>query len=142
VETIAELHPGFLRYAILQISPNIESTISVGDTLDTFFYIYGAKQDASGAFNIECQFEVTKGAEPAIKFAPQSYLNPFISQPLPTKQTLIEKTTDEKGITKENQKVQDLPAGSYTFKVTVTDKISGLTCAKSVDFTVVDKPAK
>jgi hypothetical protein len=141
-ETVAEFHPGYLRYAILQISPNIESTIAVGDTLDTFFYIYGAKSDASGAFNIECVFEVTKGDEPAIKFAPQAYLNPFISQPLPMKQTLITKTTDEKGEPKESQKVQDLPAGDYTFTIKITDKISGLTCTKSVDFTVVDKPAK
>lgn len=140
-ETIAELHQGYLRYAILQISPNIESVINMGDTLDTFFYIYGAKPDASGAFNIECQFEVTKGQEPAIKFAPQSYLNPFISQPLPMKQTLVTKTTDEKGETKESQKVQDLPAGNYTFTIKITDKISGMTCSKSVDFSVVDKTA-
>jgi hypothetical protein len=140
-ETIAEFHPGYLRYAILQISPNVESIINAGDTLDTLFYIYGAKPDASGAFNIECQFEVTKGQEPAIKVAPQSYLNPFISQPLPLKQTLVTKTTDEKGETKESQKVQDLPAGSYTFTVKITDKISGFTCSKSVDFSVAEKTA-
>ena len=77
----------------------------------TFFYIYGAKPDASGAFNIECQFEVKKGEEPMIKFAPQSYPNPFVSQPLPMKQTLVTKTTDEKGVVKESQKVQDLGVG-------------------------------
>jgi hypothetical protein len=141
-ETVAELHAGFLRYAILQISPNIDNTIAVGDTLDTFFYIYGAKPDASGAYNIECQFDVLKDEEPAIKFALQPYQNPFISQPLPMKQTLLTKTTDEKGEPKETQKVQDLPAGTYTFSVQITDKISGLTCAKKVGFTIVDKTEK
>ena len=111
-------------------------------TIEVFFYIYGAKPDASGAFNIECQFEVTKGQEPMIKFAPQSYLNPFIDQPLPMKQTLVTKQTDEKGVVKESQKVQDLPVGAYTFTVKITDKISGLTVSKSVDFTVVEAPAK
>jgi hypothetical protein len=145
-ETVADFHPGFLRYAILQITPNMDNTIAVGDTLDTFFYIYGAKPDANSAFNIECQFEVTKGTEPAIKFAAQAYVNPFISQPLPMKQTLITKATtktaDGKEEVKESQKVQDLPAGSYTFSIKITDKVSGLTATKSVDFTVVDKPAK
>jgi len=141
-ETVAEFHPGYLRYAILQISPSIDSTINVADTLDTFFYIYGAKPDASGAFNIECQFEVKKGEEPMIKFAPQVYPNPFVSQPLPMKQTLITKATDEKGNVKESQKVQDLAAGTYTFTVKITDKISGLTCNKAVDFTVVEPKAK
>lgn len=141
-ETVAEFHPGYLRYAILQISPSIDSTINLGDTLDTFFYIYGAKPDASGAFNIECQYEVKKGEEPMIKFAPQAYPNPFVSQPLPMRQTLVTKTTDEKGEVKEEQKVQDLGVGSYTFTVKITDKISGLTCTKAVDFSVVEKTAK
>ena len=141
-ETITALHAGFLRYAILQIVPNLDNAIGVGDSLDTFFFIYGAKPDAAGAFNIECQYEVMKGKEPAIKFAPQTYQNPFVSQPLPMKQTLLTKSTDEKGVVKESQKIQDLPVGSYTFSIKITDKGSGLTCTKSIDFTIVDKPAK
>ncbi len=141
-ETVAELHPGFLRYAILHLVPSIDNAIRAGENLEVFFYIYGAKPDASGAFNIECQFEVTKGQEPMIKFAPQGYTNPFIDQPLPLKQTLVTKTTDEKGEVKESQKVQDLPVGAYTFTVKITDKISGLTASKSIDFTVVEAPVK
>ena len=68
----------------------------------------------------------------AVKFAPKTYDNPFISQPLPLKQTLITKDKDGK----ESQTVKDLGPGSYTFICKITDKISGRTRTKTVDFTV------
>ncbi len=48
------------------------------------------------------------------------------------KQTLLTKDKDGK----ESQESRDLPAGSYTFTIKLTDKVSGRTCSKAVDFTV------
>ena len=131
-ETVAELHREYMRYAILQITPNIDSTVAVGDPLDLFFLILGAQPNDQNKYDIECQYEVREGAKDAVKFAPAKYDNPFISQPLPLKQTLVTKAADGK----ESQSVKDLGAGSYTFICKVTDKISGRTCTKTVDFTV------
>lgn len=131
-ETVAELHRQFMRYAILQITPNIENTVAVGDPLDLFFLILGAVPNEKNAYDIECQYEVKQGDKDAVKFTPAKYDNPFVSQPLPLKQTLLTKDKDGK----ETQTVKDLGAGSYTFICKLTDKISGRTCTKTVDFTV------
>jgi len=131
-ETVAELHRNFMRYAILQITPNIENTVSVGDPLDLFFLVLGAQPNEKNAYDIDCQYEVRQDDKDAIKFAPAKYDNPFISQPLPMKQTLITKDKDGK----ETTAVKDLGPGSYTFICQLTDKVSGRTCKKTVDFTV------
>ncbi|MGA2588002.1 MAG: hypothetical protein ABSF88_13385 [Candidatus Aminicenantales bacterium] len=131
-EQVAALHRNFLRYSILQISPNIENVISPGDPLDLFFLILGAQPNDQNKYAIECQYGVKQGDKEVIKFAVQNYETPFISQPVPLKQTLITKDKDGK----ENQEMKDLSAGSYTFTIKLTDKISGRTGAKSVDFTV------
>ena len=131
-ETIAELHREFMRYAILQITPNIDNTVAGGDPLDLFFFILGSQPNEQNKYDIDCQYEVRQGDKDAVKFAPAKYDNPFISQPLPLKQTLITKDKDGK----ESQTVKDLGPGSYTFICKLTDKISGRTCTKTVDFTV------
>jgi hypothetical protein len=131
-ETVAELHRGFMRYSVLQITPTIDNTIAVGDPLDLFFLILGAQPNDQNKYDIECQFEVKKGEKDAVKYIPAKYDNPFISQPLPLKQTLLIKDKDGK----ESQTVRDLPAGTYTFIFKATDKISGRSCTKTVDFTV------
>ena len=142
VEVIPALHRNTFRYATWELALNLDNSSKVGDEMETFFFIYGAQPNEQGRYNIECQYEVSKEQQPAIKFAPQAYLTPFIDQSLPMKQTLITKTTDEKGVATEKQSVQDLPVGTYTFTVKITDKVSGRTCAKSVDFTVKEAPAK
>jgi hypothetical protein len=131
-ETVTELHREFMRYAILQITPSIDNTVTVGDPLDLFFLILGAQPNDQNKYDIECQFEVRQGDKDAVKFPPTKYGNPFISQPLPLKQTLLTKDKDGK----ENQSTKDLAAGSYTFICKMTDKISGRSCTKTVDFTV------
>lgn len=131
-EQVAALHRNFLRYSILQISPNLENVVSPGDPLDLFFMILGAQPNEQNKYTIECQYSVKQGDKEVIKFAVQNYETPFISQPVPLKQTLVTKDKDGK----ENQEMKDLAAGSYTFTIKLTDKISGRTGAKSVDFTV------
>jgi hypothetical protein len=142
VEVIPALHKGVFRYLTWELTMNKDNSLKVGDELESFFFIFGAQPNPQGKYDIECTYDVTKGTEPAIKFAPQAYVSPFIDQSLPMKQTLLTKTTDEKGVTSEKQSTQDLPAGTYTFSVKITDKTSGRTCAKSLDFTVIPSPAK
>ena len=131
-ETVAELHRQFMRYGILQLTPNVENTVAVGEPLDLFFLVLGTQPNAQNAYDIDCQYEVKQGEKDAIKFTPTKYPNPFISQPILLKQTLITKDKDGK----ETQTVKDLGPGSYTFICQLTDKISGRTCTKTVDFTV------
>jgi hypothetical protein len=136
-ETVASLHKGYFMYSVRQITPNLDNTIGVGEFLDVFYYVIGAqaiepKQPTERpTWNIEVQYEVKKGQEPAIRFQPANYDNPLVSHPLPMKQTLIIKTGDQ-----ERTESKDLGAGNYTLNLKITDKISGNTCTKTFDFTV------
>jgi hypothetical protein len=130
-ETKAELHKGFFMYSVLQVTPNIDNVFAVGENLDMFFYIFGTQPKEGGKYGIEIIFEVFQGEKTAIKYATGSFESPLISLPLQLKQTLQIKKGEE-----TRSETRDLPAGSYTLVMKITDKVSGLKCEKKVDFTV------
>ncbi len=129
VEQQTYLHKDFFTYANFKIIPNVDRVFNPGDNLDIFFYIFGAQPNEQQQFDIEVNFKVKKGEEFPIRFSPQSYNNPLISQPLPLKQTV--KIKDEKG---ERTEQRDLPAGQYTLVITIIDKVSGNEGVKTLDF--------
>jgi hypothetical protein len=131
VEQRPEVHKGYFTYSILQIVPNIDEVFTAGDALDVFFYIVGAQPNEQSQFDIEIQYEVKKGEETVIKYEPYPYKAPLISHPLPMKQTVLIKEGDQ-----ERREQRDLPPGSYSLQIKITDKISGLGCTKLVNFTV------
>ncbi len=131
VETRTFLHRGYFTYSVLKIVSNIDKVYSAGQNLDIFFYIFGSQPNAQGKHEIEVNFEVKKGEEFAIRWAPQSYENPLVSQPLPLKQTVNIKTGDQ-----ERTETRDLAPGNYTLDVKITDKVSGKTVTKAIDFTM------
>jgi hypothetical protein len=125
------LHRESFTYSVLEITPNIDSTFTAGDALDVFFFVFGTKQNAENKFAVECDYEVKKGEETAIRYQPASYDAPLVSHPLPMKQTVVIKQGE-----KESQETRDLAAGAYSLAIKITDKVTGLTATKSVDFTV------
>ena len=130
-ETRTILHKGYFTYAVLKIIPNIDKVFSVGDNLDIFFFIFGLQQNEQQQNTVEVNFEVKKGEEAAIRWAPQTYNSPLISQPLPLKQTLIIKS--QAG---EKTEQRDLGPGKYTLVISTQDKVSGNSVTKTVDFEV------
>ncbi|MBN1938325.1 MAG: hypothetical protein JW843_01980 [Candidatus Aminicenantes bacterium] len=131
-ETSAELHKGLLAWSIARITPNLERTIPAASPLDLFFFVYGAKPNATGRFDLQIEFEVNQtDGKPAIKFAPGEFKSPLVSLPLEMKQTL-QVTTGDKVETKQ----QDLPAGTYVLVAKISDKVSGLKGESKVEFTV------
>jgi len=130
-ETQAEFHRGLLAWSVARITPNLTKTFKVGESLDLFFFIYGARPDNAGKFDVQIDFEVLQGDKAQIRFAPGQFTSPLISLPLPLKQTLEIRTGD-----KVETKEQDLPAGSYILIAKITDKVSGLKGEKKIEFTV------
>jgi hypothetical protein len=130
-EQRSSLHKGLFRYSVLEIVPNIEQTFTAGDALDVFFTVFGAQPNAQNKYELECQYEVKKGEEAAIKFQPATYDAPLISHPLPLKQTVQIKTGDN-----VRTESRDLAPGNYTLHITMKDKVSGLSGTKTVDFFV------
>lgn len=126
-----ELHKGFFRYSVLQITPNIDNVFALGEPLDMFFYIFGAQPKDGGKYDIEINFEVMQGDKSAIKYATGNFESPLVSLPLQMKQTLQIKKGEE-----TRSETKDLAAGSYTLVLKIGDKVSGLKSEKKVDFTV------
>lgn len=125
------LHREYFTYSVVKIVPNIERIFNIGENLDIFFFIFGAQPTAEQKFNIEINYEVKKDDEIAIRWVPQSYDNPLVSQPLPLKQTVIVKQGEE-----QRQETRDLPEGKYTLEIQIQDKVSGKTLTKTVEFEV------
>lgn len=127
----ASLHRGFFTYIIFQIEPNVEKNFSPGDNLDVFYFVFGSQPDESAKHSIEVTYEVLKGEETAIRYAPVTYISPLIQHALPLKQHVIIKS--EEG---EKNEERDLEAGKYTLVLKIVDKVSGNTVEKKVDFEV------
>jgi len=134
-ETRAEVHKDFFAYSILQIDPNMEKTFSVGDNLDIFFFIFGAKANEQGQTDLKIHYQVFQGDELAINFQPQTYTAPLVSQQLPMKKTVLIKTTKGTETTEKTER-RDLEPGTYTLAIDITDNISGQTLKKTIDFEI------
>jgi len=132
VEQRLVFHKGFFTYSVLKVVPNIEKSFLPAENLDIFFFIFGARPNQSQQYEIEIGFEVMQGETSALKWSPQSYNTPLISQPLPMKQTVKVK----KGEEPERIEQRDLPAGSYTLVINILDKVSQNSVVKKVDITV------
>lgn len=130
-EPYAEIHKGFFTYSILRIEPNLDHIFSSADHMELFFYIFGAKPNEKGRFDIEINYEVYKGEELYIRFAPQTYDSPLVSQQLPMKRTVLIRS--EEG---EKKETTDLEPGLYTLSLDIKDKISEGTLNKKIDFEV------
>jgi len=130
-ESRAEVHKDFFTYSVLQIEANVERIFSPTDNFEVFFYIFGAQPSETGKHDIEVGFEVLKGEELAIHFKPGKYEIPLVPQPLHLKQTLI--ITSEEG---ERTETRNLEPGKYTLSLKISDKISGKSETKTIDFEV------
>lgn len=130
-ETRVELHKDYFTYSILKMEPKAENIFAKGENLDIFFFIFGLRPNEQQKYGLQVGYEVKKGEETAIRYEPQPYDSPLVSQPLPLKQTVLIKS--DKGETKEER---DLEAGAYTLVITINDSVSGLKAEKRVDFEV------
>ncbi|MCK4645425.1 MAG: hypothetical protein KAU46_04150 [Candidatus Aminicenantes bacterium] len=130
-ELRASLHRGYFTYIIFQIEPNVEKIFSSGDSLEVFYFVFGSQPDESAKHSIEVTYEVLKGEETAIRYAPRTYISPLIQEALPLKQHVIIKS--EEG---ERSEERDIEAGKYTLVLKIVDKRSGNTVEKKVDIEV------
>lgn len=125
-ETRTLIHKGYFTYSILKIVPNIERVFAPGENIDIFFYIFGTQQNEQQQCAIDISFEVMKGEEAVIRWAPQTYNTPLVSQPLPMKQTVIIKSRAG-----EKTEERNLEPGAYTLTLAIKDNVSGNGVTKS-----------
>jgi hypothetical protein len=130
-ETRTEIHKDYFTYSILKLEPKTENVFAQGENLDIFFFIFGLKLNDQQKYDLLISYEVRKGEETAIRYEDQPSVSPLVSQPLPLKQTVLIKS--DKGETREER---DLAVGLYTLAIKITDKVSGVTAEKKVDFEI------
>lgn len=133
-EMTAEVHKEFFTYSVLQITPKIENIFSATENLDIFFFVFGATAGEEGKFNLDVNYEVTKGEEKIIRYQTAHYEAPIVSQPLPLKKTVLIKSEEA-----ERKEQRDLEVGNYTLHISIEDKVTGSSIEKSVDFEVQEK---
>jgi hypothetical protein len=130
-QTGASVQKEFFIYSVLQITPKVENLFSIGENLDLFFFIFGATPEEGGKYNIDVNYEITKGKEKIIGYLTAHYESPIVSQPLPLKKPVLIKS--EEG---ERRERRDLEAGTYTLHVKIEDKATGSSLKKTVDFEI------
>jgi len=135
-ETKVTVNKGFFTYSFLKFEPNLEGAYSSGDTMEVFFFIYGAQPVEGQNFNIEINYEVFKGEDVELSWAPQIYTTPLIQQPLPLEKTVKITSTTKDGQTTEKKEKLQIEPGIYTLSMTITDKVSGKSIVKTADFVV------
>ena len=135
-ETMVTAHKGFFTYSFLKFNPNLERAYSSGGMVEVFFFIYGAQPVEGQNFNIEINYEIFKGEDVELSWAPQIYTTPLIQQPLPLEKTVKITSTTKDGQTTEKREKRQIEPGSYTLSLTITDKVSGKSIVKTADFVV------
>jgi hypothetical protein len=135
-ETMVTVHKGFFTYSFLKFEPNLEKAFPSGGTIEAFFFIYGAQPVEGQIFDIEINYEVLKGEDVEVTWAPQIYTTPLIQQPLPLEKSVLITTTTKDGQTTEKKEKQKIEPGGYTLSMTITDKVSGKSIVKTADFVV------
>jgi len=130
-EKKASVHKGLFKYIIYEMGLNIEKILYPGNNLELFYYILGAQSGEGGQYAIEVDYGVIKGEEIVIRYSPGTYNNPLVQQNLPLERRLIIKS--ESG---EKEETRELEPGKYTLSMKITDKVSGNSVEKKVEFEV------
>jgi hypothetical protein len=131
-ETRTILHRGYFTYLVLKITPNTANTVPQKSNLEILYFVLGAKANEAGKFALETGMEIKAGEKEVIKYSSTVYDAPYVSLPLPLKQT-VKITSGET----ERTETRDLAPGKYTLVVNITDKIGGGTVTKTLDFEVI-----
>ncbi len=131
-ETRTTLHRGFFTYLVLKITPNSANAVPQKKDLEILYFVLGAKANDAGKFALETGMAVKAGDKEMIKYSPTVYDAPYVSLPLPLKQTV--KITSG---TTEKTETRDLAPGKYSLVINITDKNGGGTVTKTLDFEVI-----
>ena len=129
-----QLERPYAALGSMEITPSLDSRFTTKDELSIFFLIYNAKTDAMNKPDVAVEYNFySKPAGAAEKFFNKTAVQSLNASTLPKE---FDMSLGHQLSTGQGVQLTSFPAGDYRLEVKVTDKLSGKSITRDVNFTV------
>jgi hypothetical protein len=129
-----QLERPYAALGSMEITPSLDSRFTTKDELSIFFLIYNAKTDAMNKPDVAVEYNFySKPAGAAEKFFNKTAVQSLNAGTLPKE---FDMSLGHQLSTGQGVQLTSFPAGDYRLEVKVTDKLSGKSITRDVNFTV------
>lgn len=129
-----QLERPYAALGSMEITPSLDAKFTTKDELSIFFLIYNAKTDAMNKPDVTVEYNFyTKPSGAAEKFFNKTAAQSLNATTLPKE---FDMSLGHQLSTGQGVQLTSFPAGDYRLEVKVTDKLSGKTITRDVNFTV------
>jgi len=129
-----QLERPYAALGSMEITPSLDARFTTKDELSIFFLIYNAKTDAMNKPDVAVEYNFyTKPTGAAEKFFNKTAVQSLNASTLPKE---FDMSLGHQLSTGQGVQLTSFPAGDYRLEVKVTDKLSGKTITRDVNFTV------
>jgi hypothetical protein len=129
-----QLERPYAALGSMEITPSLDNKFTTKDELSIFFLIYNAKTDAMNKPDVTVEYNFyQKPAGAAEKFFNKTAAQSLNASSLPKE---FDMSLGHQLSTGQGVQLTSFPAGDYRLEVKVTDKISGKSITRDVNFTV------
>ncbi len=129
-----QLERPYAALGSMEITPSLDGKFTTKDELSVFFLIYNAKTDAMNKPDVTVEYNFySKPAGAPEKFFNKTAVQALNASTLPKE---FDMSLGHQLSTGQGVQLTSFPPGDYRLEVKVTDKISGKTITRDVNFTV------
>jgi hypothetical protein len=129
-----QLERPYAALGSMEITPSLDARFTTKDELSIFFLIYNAKTDAMNKPDVAVEYNFySKPAGAPEKFFNKTAVQSLNASTLPKE---FDMSLGHQLSTGQGVQLTSFPAGDYRLEVKVTDKLSGKSITRDVNFTV------
>ncbi|HUK35387.1 MAG TPA: hypothetical protein VLV86_15830 [Vicinamibacterales bacterium] len=129
-----QLERPYAALGSMEITPSLDGKFTTKDELSIFFLIYNAKTDAMNKPDVAVEYNFySKPAGAPEKFFNKTAVQSLNASTLPKE---FDMSLGHQLSTGQGVQLTSFPAGDYRLEVKVTDKLSGKSITRDVNFTV------
>ena len=128
-----QLERPYAALGSMEITPSLDSKFTTKDELSVFFLIYNAKTDAMNKPDVTVEYNFYSKAAGQEKFFNKTAVQALNASTLPKE---FDMSLGHQLSTGQGVQLTSFPPGDYRLEVKVTDKLSGKSITRDVNFTV------
>lgn len=129
-----QLERPYAALGSMEITPSLDSKFTTKDELSIFFLIYNAKTDAMNKPDVSVEYNFySKPATGDEKFFNKTAVQSLNASTLPKE---FDMSLGHQLSTGQGVQLTSFPAGNYRLEIKVTDKLSGKSITRDVNFSV------